>query len=93
MVQPFFIYLFSFYLFHEAFRYTGVLMNPTYAAAVSYGCPGRINRTHFIVYWVGPLVGALVFKDAVNLVETLCGLWNEHFKRRARNCAKRALRY
>lgn len=65
-------------LIYQAFRYTGVLMNPTYATASMYGCPGKINRDHFAVFWIGPIVGALVFKDVVKIVQTMCtwcGYW------------------
>jgi glycerol uptake facilitator-like aquaporin len=54
-----------------AFRYTGVLMNPTYATALVYGCSGQINRDHFIVFWIGPIVGALVFKDVVKITQIM----------------------
>ncbi|XP_026823216.1 uncharacterized protein LOC113561156 [Rhopalosiphum maidis] len=59
------------YINMTAFRYTGVLMNPTYATALAYGCPGQINRDHFIVFWIGPIVGALVFKDVVKITQIM----------------------
>ncbi|XP_050441440.1 uncharacterized protein LOC126846223 [Adelges cooleyi] len=54
-----------------AFRCVGALMNPTYATAGMYGCQGMINRQHFIVYWIGPLVGAVVFGDIVKATQCL----------------------
>ncbi|XP_025422946.1 uncharacterized protein LOC112692490 [Sipha flava] len=59
------------YINMAAFRYTGVLMNPTYATAVVYGCQEKIDRYHFIVFWIGPIVGALVFKDIIWIIRAL----------------------
>ncbi|XP_022164439.1 uncharacterized protein LOC111029640 isoform X2 [Myzus persicae] len=60
------------------FRYTGVLMNPTYATALTYGCPGQINRDHFIIFWIGPIVGALVFKDVVKITKIMASIDDLH---------------
>ncbi|XP_050526463.1 uncharacterized protein LOC126897084 [Daktulosphaira vitifoliae] len=54
-----------------AFRYAGAMMNPTYATAVMYGCKDMINKEHFIVYWLGPFIGAAVFKDIMKTVQFL----------------------
>ncbi|KAL5242620.1 hypothetical protein ACI65C_010030 [Semiaphis heraclei] len=59
------------YINMTVFRYTGVMMNPTYSMALTYGCPGKINRDHFIVFWIGPIVGVLVFKDVVKITKIM----------------------
>ncbi|XP_050060016.1 uncharacterized protein LOC114132311 isoform X2 [Aphis gossypii] len=62
------------YINMTAFKYTGVLMNPTYATALAYGCPGQINKDHFIVFWIGPIVGALIFKDVINIAQIMSNI-------------------
>ncbi|KAE9538886.1 hypothetical protein AGLY_005468 [Aphis glycines] len=63
------------YINMTAFKYTGVLMNPTYATALAYGCPGQINKDHFIIFWIGPIVGALIFKDVINIAQIIICVW------------------
>ncbi|KAL4120944.1 hypothetical protein QTP88_013542 [Uroleucon formosanum] len=67
------------YINMSVFRYTGVLMNPTYATALTYGCPGQINRNHFIVFWIGPIIGALVFKDVVKITQIIFNMMWRHY--------------
>ncbi|XP_025205682.1 uncharacterized protein LOC112601989 [Melanaphis sacchari] len=66
------------YINMTAFRYTGVLMNPTYATSLAYGCPGQINRDHFVVFWIGPIFGALVFKDIVKITQIMISIYDLH---------------
>ncbi|XP_029343088.1 uncharacterized protein LOC107883945 [Acyrthosiphon pisum] len=66
------------YINMTVFRYTGVLMNPTYATALMYGCPGQINRDHFIIFWIGPIIGALVFKDVVKIAQIMFNMMRRH---------------
>lgn len=42
-----------------AFDYSGGYFNPALASALKYGCLGTSAVDHFIVYWVGAIVGSV----------------------------------
>ncbi|KAK9702154.1 hypothetical protein QE152_g30130 [Popillia japonica] len=62
-----------------AFNYSGGYFNPALATALKYGCQGSTIPEHMLVYWLGPMIGAIfsVFlfnsKAAQNVVKTLTG--------------------
>ena len=41
-------------------HYTGMYFNPILASAMTLGCKGASLPTHFLVYWVGPILGWMV---------------------------------
>lgn len=49
--------------------YTGSFMNPVLASAVQFGCQGISGANHFLVYWLGPVVGSIAFILGSNLLE------------------------